>query len=215
MIAAVENGMLARLKAAADAGALGYAWRTLETYPADWDAYFKNKPQLNAPAAWVVFGGVERVERSNDGPIATCSFGLVVAATNLRNEEATRHGRTVPSGRTPEPGSYQLMLDAVGLLDDQDLGLDIAPLAFVEAREVVAASAAALRNASVWALRFRTDILFARLALDQDALVDFELFHANWDVPGFGGIDAAPGTPGVQIPDDAHADATDHVGLPQ
>ena len=215
MIAAIENAVIARLQAAADAGALGYSWALLETYPADWDAYFKNKAQINAPAAWVTFGGFEQIERSNDGPIGTAAIGVVVAARNLRNETATRHGRDVPAGAKPEVGSYQLMLDAMGLLAEQDFGLDISALELVEVRSVDGAGIAALRSMSLFALRFRTQLTIELLSFGDGGPVDFEAFHANWDVPPFGGIDADPAAPGVQLPDDARADATDHLELPR
>jgi hypothetical protein len=43
MIAAIELGILARLKAVSDSDALGYKYGTLETYPEDWDEYLKDK----------------------------------------------------------------------------------------------------------------------------------------------------------------------------
>src|SRR3546814_7725716 len=56
MIAQVENAILARLKAAADAGVLGYKWGKLDRYPEDWDLSLTEKFKRE-PAAWVVFGG--------------------------------------------------------------------------------------------------------------------------------------------------------------
>lgn len=213
MIAAVEKAMLARLAYAAERGAIPYRWPTLETYPEDWDQYFKNKGTLRTPAAWVVFGGFDKIEDSNDGPIATASFGLVVADTNLRDEEATRHGRTLANGATTEPGSYRLMLDSAGLLAGQDLGLDMSELSLVEVAQVRSASQDALRRTSLWALRFTTRFTVPFLEIDEDA-ADFTAFHANWDIRPFGNVDADPAKPGVQLPADATADATDHVRFP-
>lgn len=213
MIAAIETAILTRLKAAEAGVPLGYDWRLLETYPADWDAYFKNKTQINAPAAWVTFAGFERIAKSNEGPIGTAAIGVVVAARNLRNETATRHG--AEAGGKVEPGSYQLMLDAIGVLVDQDFDLDITGLKLIETRQVDAAGVAALRQMSVFALRFQTDVTIPALPFDDVAADPFERFHANWDIAPFGGVDSDPTTPGVQLPADATADATDHMELPQ
>lgn len=217
MIGAIENAMLARLKAAADAGALGYAWRMLDTYPEDWDELFKNKGAINTPAAWATFGGISSLRMEDSGGWrAIATFGLVVAAQNLRNETATRHGHRNQAGELVEPGSYQLMVDAIGLLGDNDFGLDIEPLEVVQAVQVATGTIANLRNISMWATEFRTAFHIPELTFDADGnLADFEIFHANWDVPPFGGVDADPGQAGVQLPADAQADATDHVELPQ
>lgn len=208
MIALVEKAMLARLKAAADAGELGYAWRTLESYPEDWDAYLKNEAAFRAPAAWAVFGGIDRFESSDaGGGRAICTFGLAVAAENLRNEAATRHGVAI-AGKPGEPGSYQLLVDAIRLLAGQDFGLDIDALEFVEAQFVPPPKDLGNRHVSLIALRFETAIGVEALAFDAAAPAPFTRFHANWDVPAFGNL-AAP------LPADATADATDSVELEQ
>ena len=61
-IAEVENAMLGRLRAASDADVLGYKYRTLESYPEEFDEYLKTEIKGGAqfPAAWVVFGGWRR-----------------------------------------------------------------------------------------------------------------------------------------------------------
>lgn len=215
MIVAIEKAILCRLKAAADAGVLGYVWGLLESYPQDWDTYFRNKAQINAPAAWATFGGIEKSDDTNEGALVTASFGVVVAAMNLRNETATRHGRELPAGAKAEPGSYQLMLDAIGLLHGDDLDLDIGALMLVEAQQVEAANIASLRNYSLWAIRLRTSWTIPTLPFVQGEPADFTAFHANWDIPPFGQVDADPNVPGVQLPADATADATDHLEIPQ
>lgn len=214
MFAQIETAMLARLEQAAEAGALGYTWKTLESYPEDWDAYFQAKSQLNPPGAWAVFAGIERSDDTNDGPLVTFSMGLTVAARNLRNEEATRHGHLRGDG-TAEVGSYQLMLDAIGLLHGDDLDLDMSPLTLVTVRHVNTAGLTWARNASLFAIQFRASMTLPLLPFVTGEPVDFTAFHANWDVPPFGGVDGDPGKPGVQLPADATADATDHVELPQ
>lgn len=44
-------------------------------------------------------------------------------------------------------------------------------------------------------------------SIDPSTLASFDVFHANWDVPSFG--------VGPALPDDDHADATDHIFLEQ
>ncbi|MFZ5746360.1 MAG: phage protein Gp37 [Pseudomonadota bacterium] len=206
MIAQIELAMLARLRAAEER--LGYRWAMLETYPVDWDEYFKSKGALRSPAAWVTFAGVTGVEGASFDLRARTSFGVAVCARNLRNETATRHGYDGGEGGASEPGSYQLMLDAAGLLIGDDLGLDIDRLKLAEIGQVEGSKIAALRQASMWALHFTTTIPIAKLTTVDGRLADFATFHANWDLPPRA-IDAG------DLPADALADATDHVELPQ
>jgi len=216
VIAAIENAIIARLKAAGDAGVLGYQYRTLESYPADWDAYLREKV-IRAPAAWAVFAGMQRGETVGFGGLrAEAHFGLVVMAENARNETAQRHGG--PS--LAEPGSYQLAMDAIALLQGQDLGLPIDAIEVRGCHVVRTMEIVKDRKVAMLALELVTSISIqaASTGLPADtaapgALGDFKTFHADWDVPPFGGIDADPAAEGVQLPDDAHADAVDHVSL--
>ncbi|WP_182466803.1 phage protein Gp37 [Sphingomonas gilva] len=212
MISAVELAMLARLKAAADADRLGYAWKTLDTYPEDWGAYLANDP-WRAPAAWASFDGFRGARRDDRGGLmAQCSFGLVVASQSKRNQASARHGHG-----DAEPGSYQLMLDAVGLLDGSDLGLEeLGELTFAGAAAVALDESLRKRGASLIGIRFDCELPIAALTIeDGREIAPFEVFHANWDIAPFGGVDADREAPGVQLPADDAADATDHVELPQ
>lgn len=212
MIGAIENAMIARLKAASDAGALGYRYLTLETYPEDWDEYLKDVAVLRAPAAWVVFAGLRLLD---DSVTSQLTFGLVVMAENARNESATRHGGSGPGGPIAgEPGSYQLAEDAIMLLGGSDLGIAIGPLNFRSLRIVSRFPALQQRKVSMLAAEFTTDCIMAPELVDGE-WPPFELFHANWDIPPFGNVDADPDAPGAQIPADATADATDDVHLEQ
>jgi phage gp37-like protein len=219
MIAATENAILDRLRVAGTSGVLGYRYGTLDSYPEDWDEYLKEKGEWTSPAAFVVFAGCDRATR---GPANEtrwpANFFLVVAAENIRNETARRHGGKRSDG-TPhpaEPGSYQLMLDAVALLAWSDLGLPLnAPLSVGAARLVRTPAQIAKRNVSMYAIALATEFDVPSVVDVADAPVPFTAFHVNWDIPPFGNVDAAPGTPGVQIPADATADATDHLELPQ
>lgn len=205
MIAAIENAMLARLHAASDADVLGYRYRSLETYPANWDEYFANKTDWKAPAAWAVFGGGNALRFTPSGRVRfdNAAFGLVVAAENLRNEQAQRHGG--PAGST-EPGSYQLMLDALALLSGSALGLDIDALRPVRALSVRPFGALKERNVSMWVIEFTSGFEIDALAGGGEALDDFTTLHLDWDVPAFGTV--VPPLPAVA------ADARDTLTFP-
>ncbi|VWX62590.1 phage protein Gp37 [Sphingorhabdus sp. 109] len=207
MIAQFELAVLAKLAwAGAPIGGgeslLGYKYQTLESYPDDWGAYFEDeKVAARPPAAWVTFDGFTGGEEQASGAIRySARFWLVVAAKNLRNETATRHGG---SG---EPGSYQLATDAVALLAGQTLGLDIDRIAIPQIREVSRTDALRKRKLSLYAVQLVTAMTVDPLSVDDGDLAPFETFHANWDIPAFGGV-------GPDLPDDAAADATDNLSL--
>lgn len=200
MIAAIENAVLQLLRDASDDNRLGYAFRTLETYPDEWDEYLKEKGKLRCPGAWCVFLGLVSMELSDDGvTYGMGRFATVLAAENLRNEQATRHG----GGGAP--GSYQLGFDAIGLLAGNDLGLEIGRIMPRRLALVGRTAETRKQHLSMIALEWETRVPIAELIAD-GALADFEIFHANWDVPPFGGI-------GPDLPDDEPADATDTVTL--
>ena len=217
MIAQIELAMLAALKAPADAGILGYTWRTQETYPEEWDAYLKEKTNWRAPASWAVFAGARDVQLVGDGTVFLdgAQFGLVVAAENLRNETATRHGG--PAG-TAEPGSYQLALDALAILSGNSLGLDIRALQPRALQLVRPFDALKERKVSMIALTFET-AFSVPLIPGADEIADFDTLHLDWDIPPFGRVDGDLDAPGVQLPAPAagegSADASDHLSLPQ
>lgn len=209
MIGAIENGILAVLRAYGDAGALGYRFRSLETYPEDWDEYLKEKV-LQAPAAHVVFAGFSRTAGQPLAPVLRLTFGLVLTAENLRNETAQRHGGPDPA---IEPGSYQLAWDAMAMLAGNELGLPIGPLEIRSLRQVARFPAIRERKIHMLALELTTDVQVHGIDLDGGELPDFALFNADWDLPPFGNVDADPAQPGVQLPAGASADATDQVHL--
>jgi phage gp37-like protein len=211
-IAEIENAIQARLKAAGAANVLGYRYRTLDSYPEDFDLYLKEKIKGDRafPAAWVVFGGWKQPIDTGATLEAVAVFMVVVAAQNLRNETSQRHGAT-----SAEVGSYQLLQDAAALIHGQHLGLDIGTLQLGPCRSIRPTQTILERKLSVFALEFTTRLPIEVATFPVTALGDFETFHANWDVPPFGGVDADTVAPGVQLPADAQADATDHLELPQ
>ena len=117
MIGDIENAVLERFKGAGDAGVLSYKYLALEPYPQDWNARLVNLP-LNCPAVFFAFAGWPKPERMSDGVFVRPTFGLVVAARHAGNLSTARHGDAVA-----QPGSLQLLMDAVGLLGRTKSGL--------------------------------------------------------------------------------------------
>lgn len=210
MIAAIESAAIARLKAAGTPEVLGYAFRTVESYPEDFDGYLKEKPRGRAlPAVWIVFGGWGRPVEVGQEIRVPGAFMVVVAAENLRNETAQRHG-----AGPGEPGSYQLATDVAALLHGQTLGLPIDRLELGPCRSIHPGQAIAERKVSMYALEFTTAWGLATVPFGPaDALADFSTFSADWDVPPLGGVDADPDAPGIQLPAPDQADASDLVEL--
>lgn len=206
MIAAVENAVLARLEAAGVSGVLGYQWKTAESSPYAWEDLFKNTiSSVRCPAVWTGFTGFQSADMSETGMlhVTGATFALVVASKNLRNEVSTRHG-----AGEDEVGSYQLLMDAIGLLARNDLGIDIQPLRFGAAREVSRTPAMSKERMSVFAVEYRTDLWVSPADLWGDAeIAPFEDFTVAWDVPPHGNVQ--PPLPAEE------ADARDLNTLPQ
>jgi phage gp37-like protein len=201
MIGLVENAMLARIKAACDAKAVPYAYATLENWPKNFDSFLESEV-IRYPAAWSAFAGAHRVERVMPGRWrAHCAFGLVVAAQNLRNEVSRRLG-----GSPSEPGSYQLATDALQLLSDQRLGLDIDSFTPTSIMPVETSDVPKLRQVSIFAVSFDTALYFDCAPI-LAGIAEFKTFHPNWDPAPFGHVDRA------DLPDDAAAVAADNIEL--
>lgn len=185
MIAAIELAVLALLRDAGDGGMLGYRFKTLDSYPEEWDEYLKAKRPSDFPAAWIVFAGLDNGADGEGVTRARASFGVLVAARNLRNETATRHG----GGKPGEPGSYQLLEDVVRLLSGQRLHEDADPFVFRRARFANALRVDGQLQLSAIAAEFTCEIALGQYSLEQPA--DFALLHADWDFGPFGDLAAA------------------------
>lgn len=214
MIAAIENEILARLKDAEPQ--LPWAWKMLETYPADWDAWLKeNRSQARAPGGWVGMAGLRKVTLLTSGLLdIEAVFGLTLLAINQRGEEERRHGLESAG----EIGSYQLMIAALQILagwcpPSATEQISVGRVQHVRPSDALRSMKASMISAELF-VRFEAPVFPIDL-VEAEEPTPFEIFHANWDVRPFGGIDANAGEPGIQLPDDAHADATDHVELPQ
>lgn len=202
MIGQIENAMMARLKAAADAGVLGYAYRTLDSLPIDADARLR-EVVIQFPAAWTVFAGWRPVQTLGDGSSdVLATFHLIVGAHNARNERATRMG-----GSDKEVGSYQMAEDAAYLLNGQSLGLSIGGLVLGATTPLYSGALKDGRMASLISVTFTTKFNVAGGAFPTGNPGQFKTWHADWDVPPFGDL-------AVTLPDDGQADASDTLTLP-
>jgi len=224
MIAAIELAMLQRLKDVATAGLLPFpSWKTLHTYPDNWEDYLASSVVIASPAAFVVFAGWDRPQRievdgdEQDGEvIVTGTFGVMTAAENNRpDEQYRRHGGP---DQANEPGAYALLLAAVASLVGQDLGMLTTPLALGPLRPVSPTVESQKRNLSRWSAVMTADFPIRLVGSLEDAPLFLEALHTNWDIPAFDApiaIDADPAATGRQLPDDNHANATDVVVFPE
>jgi phage gp37-like protein len=211
MIGSIENAIIAMLRAASDRDVLGYKYDTLESYPADWDAYMKESSGIiKAPAAWVVYNGWREVPSDCRSPQYDMRFYLIVMAENQRNENYRRTGDPV---NPKTPGSYQMIWDAAALLSGQNLGLDIGALKVGGCRFVTPPSAMKDRKISMLAIELSSIVPGADPVTYNPDIKDFAAVHIDWDLPPFGGVDAESSTPGIQLPDPAHAAASDDIIL--
>lgn len=204
MIGQIENAIIARLKTASDTGVLGYKYKTLESYGGQFADDERLNKLINFPAAYVVYLGSRPAAERGPYDEQVATFAVIVASTNVRNEVATRHGSDAPG----DVGTYQMFLDAQGLLKRQDFGLPISGLSLGPVRTLFS-GVIENRRASVFAVEFSTTY---DDAADIDAAVegldDFTTFHVNWDVPPLGNV-----APDNVLPDDDNADATDTQNL--
>lgn len=178
MIAAIENGMLARLQAAVDGGTLGYH-PTLASYGGEFDEDI-NYVVRKFPAIWVAFAGEDIVEVDNTRFEARPTFSVLVGARSVRNEQTSRHGAA------GSVGTYQMIADVKGLFTNQRLDLDIDPLKLMRTRSLFNGRVSAERM-SVFAVEFRTRYI-VDLPDPAASLTDFSTFHADWDIPPHGNV---------------------------
>jgi phage gp37-like protein len=212
MIAAIELAVLDRLRTMG--AAIGVTWRFLDTLPEDWESYLvRKKAEIKGPAAWIAFTGWGKAEQVGDQLLVDGSFALLVANQSFRPDEAAnRHGGPDP---LKEPGSYRLALGAAALLAGHMLDLDLVTPIEVGAAELLPRSKAMMDlqlSVTLLDLSCRFPI---QLSGDGD-LAALEALHVNWDMPALNlpfAIDRDPVAEGVQLPDDANADATDHIIL--
>ena len=202
MIAATELALVGALKDAGDAGTLGYHYRVAETFPDEFEEYLRKNSNLRTPACWATFLGFVSGQDVGDqlGWQARARFALVVAAQNKRNEEDSRHGDGVV------PGSYQLMIDAIRLLSQDELAPELAlvePVQIRSARPVARTKQMKDSGISMQAIELE---LVLPLSVFDEALGDFDRLHIDWDIPPHG--NAEPPLPAQD------ADARDDIEVP-
>lgn len=140
MIGELEDGMIARLKAAFGVGAtdspLPYKVMTIESFGGQLDIGDDGRPQagqgFRMPAVFVTFGKQRQTKREGEH-IAKQALSFVVYCVthNSRNERATRQGDF------NNVGSFQLAEDVAQLLTNQTFGVKGIWPAVLEEIEVV------------------------------------------------------------------------------
>lgn len=183
MFADIETSILRRLELAASAEnkILGYSWGTCETYPENWQDYLENNlALLRAPAVWVTFGGMTKISASTRGVDVRATYGVIVAAKNYRNQRNARFGGASPD----EIGSYQLVNDVIGLLNGNNLGLDISDLEVQAVNFTNQNSAMAKTGMSFLAVTLTTEFTLGfESDFEADDLGDFATFNVDWALP--------------------------------
>ena len=130
MISAIEDAIIARIKAAATATpGLGYRLPTVASYGGELDDDLANVVR-SFPAVWVAYAGGGKPVKTNTAGTkwkTPATFAVMVGARNVRGERATRQGVKV-AGEIKEVGVYQMLSDISLMLISQDMGLAITPL---------------------------------------------------------------------------------------
>lgn len=207
MIGAIESGVVARLKAASDAGVLGYKYRQVDSLPVMQDDELVRRA-AQFPGAWVIFAGAKAVKQLSSGALQQGSFWVLVGAKNMRNDRATRQG-----GSDEEVGAYQMVLDAAGLMVGQSLGLGIRGFNLGAIAPLYPSQSDKARGLSLFGVELVTDFAVLPRAAAVPDIGDFASFHVNWDLPAHGEVDADPEAPDVQLPADPKAQTTSHIIL--
>lgn len=130
MIAEIEDGIIARIVAAAAATpGLGYKLPTVESYGGELDGDLAAVVR-KFPAVWVTFAGCRASAKENTQGTkwrTPATFVTMCGSRNVRGERATRQGLKV-GGVIKEVGVYQMLRDVSLLLAGSDLGLAITRL---------------------------------------------------------------------------------------
>ena len=109
MIGAIENDIIARVKAISESGALGYSFRQVKTYSGELRHKASRAKLKNFPSFLLAFDRLETQRSLNNQTICRARFAIFIAVQNERNEKATRHG----DGK--EVGAYQIAIDMLAM----------------------------------------------------------------------------------------------------
>jgi len=180
MIGAIENAIIAKIQAASDASALGYRFKTVESFGQTITPDNLRRSTQSFPAALVVFAGEPR---PTDGPGGKTRhspmFTIFLCQKNRRGDGSSR------SGKDGKVGTYQMIEDVRGLLSEQTLGLAIDPIKPGAVRSVMQDD-----GPSIYALELHVGYDANPRLADSATLDDFATLNADWDVPVDGTIDA-------------------------
>lgn len=207
MITQIEQAVIDFYKRMADENRLPFEWGSLATYPENWDVWLKQNSILRAPAVWVGFTRWDAPQQEDHRQRVRARFIIVVMSENQRGEEATRHGD--PVSPATKPGSYQLLATAAALIAGQTLEIEIDTIRVGASFPVRPPEALKERKVAFQAFEFTTSFALTDLQNILADLAPYEVAHANWDIPPLGVVGSAG------LPDDARANATDHVELEQ
>lgn len=175
MIDAIEDAIIARLKAADGPDGLGYTYGSCETYDGEIDEDRLIELANRAPAAWLVFAGDKPHRRAGGTQYVMGTFVVLLAARSLRNRAEARRGAS------DRVGAYQMSSDVIALINGRKLGLALEePLTLTE-RRTLFSKRVGQRFAAVYAVTFTC---IYGLPVAADALDDFSAVAGDWQLPG-------------------------------
>lgn len=176
MIAAIERAIVSAVAAEENAGTLGYTYGTLTSF--DQASTVLEMGTIAYPALWSIYDGEEPPERLGDKTYRRkLRFAVFVAAEQWLNVSFSRY-----RSETGLPGAYQLAEDVWALLADNDLGLDMAPLAPAEIRPELAEP-----NLTICRLDFIA-VVVAPSPEGAANLGEYLRHHIDWDVEPLGNV---------------------------
>lgn len=178
MIGTIEQAILDKIAAASSGAtpALGYRIKDVKSYGGELEGPVTEIAK-RFPAALVVFAGIRSAAELGGGAWQyTAAFSVIVGNQDRRNNTTARHGAG------SQPGSYQMVTDALALLVGSDLGLSIAQ---IRPGRVIALINS--KTVSVYSVEVFTDFVVEYEAADAD-LDDFAVLHADWDIPPHGNV---------------------------
>jgi phage gp37-like protein len=196
MIGAIEQAIIARVKAASDGGVLGYQLASVESYAGQLDGEIVEVLRQSSPAVWVAFADERRIEKTARGPMWQARYTVACYARSGRNAAERR------LGSADTVGAYQLVQDCKQLLDNQTLDLEITPIAVQAARALFNGQVKGLPGA-VYAIDLVTTYE-AVPPVAADGLDDFTHFHADWDIPPIGNVQPPLPAEEADARDDIH-----------
>ncbi|MBK67920.1 MAG: hypothetical protein CMP22_07290 [Rickettsiales bacterium] len=199
MIGQIENEIVKYINTLNDAGVLGYKIRVIKTYSGELRSQKDRAGLKDFPAIWLAFDGAAPVHETSSYIKLKARFMLLVAAENLRNEKAARHGAA------GDVGAYQLCEDMMGVLHGKTPG-SLECVGKIDRMSIRPLSVDDTRNGrlAIYGLPFEIDFQVKKSSPENDDQNQLSAIHTNWDLPP--NYDVGP-----DLPDDENADATSHI----